>query len=348
MVDIFDERAYIKNILKEGFSLRWQRDASILARYYKSEGMNKKEIKEHIVEKCEMYVPDFSMFVYYKTVNKIVETAWKTKGEMRVIQQLEVSLPILEWFLSREDLSAREQRALFTIYGWSLIQAQYINSPYWHNLNQYSTLFKESAGIPLGTSLNNIKLKLCQLGYLRSSSEGRKNHGIIKCILYAQFIEQIPLLTNPIEEKDKIIILYDDMYRLGDFLERYRKKGKKAIIVDKEGKKVSSKEKLNKKNELKILKCEKCGEEFVPYTQRQTKLCKKCYEEQRNDQKKEIMQKSREKEIPEVKCKQCGKMFTPSPKTQRDICDDCYKEYRRKEKTENMRKSRKENKKNIN
>lgn len=292
MVDIFNERMYIKNILKDGFSSRWQRDALLLARYYKIEGMSKSEIKDHLVEKCELYIPGFNMYVYYKTINKIIDEAWKNDTELRVIQQLEVDSEKINWFLNQNQLTEKEQRALFTIYGWSLIQSQYLKSPYWHSLSQYSSLFKESADIPVGTSLNTLKKKLCNLGYLKSSSNGRKSNGISKCILYAQFIEDNEILTSPVEEQNKITISYDDMYKLGNFLERYRKAGIKGIK--------NKKNQMSKVDKIQIITCSNCGEEFAVSPNNKRTLCDKCYKEYRKkkvaENKKNCLKNKREKQ----------------------------------------------------
>ena len=53
MIDIYDEYGYIKNILRDGFSNKWERDAILLVRYYKIEGKKKSEVKKLILEKCE-------------------------------------------------------------------------------------------------------------------------------------------------------------------------------------------------------------------------------------------------------------------------------------------------------
>lgn len=279
MVDIFDEKTYIKNILKDGFSLKWKRDASILARYYKSKGCSKKEIKEKIIEKCEKYVDGFDIYISYKTINNIVNNAWKSDGELRVISFLEVDKEILNWFITREELTNAEQRVLFTIYGWTLIQAQYVEYPAWHNLSGYTTLFKENANIPQGTNLTKIKKHLCDLGYIKSSSEVRKSRGISKCLLYAKFIEDYEIFQRELGE-DKIIINYEDMYALGNFLEEYRKK------------------KRVKKTKIKVNKDElvmcKCGREFIKTPNTKREICEECYKEERKFKKAESTRKSRE------------------------------------------------------
>lgn len=45
MIDIYDEVGYIKNILVNGVSEKWERDTILLTRFYKTQGLKKSEIK---------------------------------------------------------------------------------------------------------------------------------------------------------------------------------------------------------------------------------------------------------------------------------------------------------------
>ena len=51
MIDIYDEVGYIKTVLQDGLSEKWERDATLLTRYYKSQGEKKSEVKKKLKEK---------------------------------------------------------------------------------------------------------------------------------------------------------------------------------------------------------------------------------------------------------------------------------------------------------
>ena len=60
MIDIYDEEGYIQEVLQNGFSQKWQRDAALLVKYFKTEytlgnqpSWNKAWVKETIKEKCK-------------------------------------------------------------------------------------------------------------------------------------------------------------------------------------------------------------------------------------------------------------------------------------------------------
>ena len=62
MIDIYDEEGYIQEVLQNGFSQKWQRDAALLVKYFKTEyalgnqpSWNKAWVKETIKEKCKKY-----------------------------------------------------------------------------------------------------------------------------------------------------------------------------------------------------------------------------------------------------------------------------------------------------
>ena len=46
MIDIYNEIGYIKNVLENGVSERWERDVILLTRYFKAEGLKKSEVKK--------------------------------------------------------------------------------------------------------------------------------------------------------------------------------------------------------------------------------------------------------------------------------------------------------------
>ena len=45
MIDIYDEVGYIKEILENGLSYKWERDALLLCKYYKISGVKKSDCK---------------------------------------------------------------------------------------------------------------------------------------------------------------------------------------------------------------------------------------------------------------------------------------------------------------
>ena len=48
MIDIYDEIGYIKEVLEHGLSDKWERDATLLVRYYKTLGMKKSEVRRNL------------------------------------------------------------------------------------------------------------------------------------------------------------------------------------------------------------------------------------------------------------------------------------------------------------
>ena len=94
MIDIYNEVAYIKNVLQEGFSSKWQRDAKLLTKYYKLEGVKKREAKEMIKRKCIEAKPKTNFNEYKDDINRadsIFEKAWKDKSPLREISKVEIS-----------------------------------------------------------------------------------------------------------------------------------------------------------------------------------------------------------------------------------------------------------------
>ena len=69
MIDIYNEVAYIKNVLQDGFSSKWQRDAKLLTKYYKLEGVKKCEAKDNIIKKCMDTKGRFTFNPYQEDIN---------------------------------------------------------------------------------------------------------------------------------------------------------------------------------------------------------------------------------------------------------------------------------------
>ena len=100
MIDIYDEVGYIKTVLQDGLSEKWERDATLLTRYYKSQGEKKSEVKKKLKEKCEhsrnfVYQP----YVMYKRLNKVIDNAWKKEVPLREIREIVIPREVVNWFL---------------------------------------------------------------------------------------------------------------------------------------------------------------------------------------------------------------------------------------------------------
>ena len=103
MIDIYDEVGYIKTVLQDGLSEKWERDATLLTRYYKSQGEKKSEVKKKLKEKCEhsrnfVYQP----YVMYKRLNKVIDNAWKKEIPLREIREIIIPREVVDWFLNLE------------------------------------------------------------------------------------------------------------------------------------------------------------------------------------------------------------------------------------------------------
>ena len=117
MIDIYDEEGYIQEVLQNGFSQKWQRDAALLVKYFKTEyalgnqpSWNKAWVKETIKEKCKKYVPTYDPNVTFNRVNKLVDTTWKNwkvdpdnpkeSSQLRKIKEIKIPEAVLNWFLN--------------------------------------------------------------------------------------------------------------------------------------------------------------------------------------------------------------------------------------------------------
>lgn len=123
MIDLYNEVGYIKNLLKKGIGQKWQRDVTLLARYYKIVGdstlvdddtvvatpYKKKEIKAKILEKCEKAANrsqdpiNFNRMRDYHKINSIIDKVWKDTTQLREIECIEIPKEVLDWFLGLED-----------------------------------------------------------------------------------------------------------------------------------------------------------------------------------------------------------------------------------------------------
>jgi len=85
---IFCEKKYAENLLQNGFTkYMLQRDLSILAKYYKYLGRNKKEIWDLIVEFCKKYNSEFNEIRFYGKLQRAVDSVdkYRLRLEMDVI-----------------------------------------------------------------------------------------------------------------------------------------------------------------------------------------------------------------------------------------------------------------------
>ena len=196
MINIYDEVGHIKNVLENGFSRRWQEDAKLLVKYYRNNGEKKKDIKEKIKKKCEMYIPEYNKFTMFNTVNKIVESAWKDNTPLREIKQVEISKEILDWFLKLEKQKVSEEqlneiknnkpnshvtlkfwnwnrvKMLFTLYIWALIQKNYLDNYWMIQIERYGKQFKEDANLPSGFNILKESNNLYDLGVIAAKDRG--------------------------------------------------------------------------------------------------------------------------------------------------------------------------------
>lgn len=328
MVDIYDELGHIKNILANGIDdMKWQRDASLLAKFYAETGVKKSEAKKIIREKCEKYSKNYNHIQYFKKLNKIVDTSYKEikdGKQIRHITEVVISQEVLDWFLGLENnftisdekkneieknrkakignkpLIFNRVKMLFTLYIWTLIQADYVNVPNVHYLKKYMAKFKKDADLPKTFSINKEKNILYDLGLLYvNGSQGidvifvRDNHDVF---------------GKEITKDNKIVIAGEDLYNCGLWLEK-KKYG--SYICQNCGKEFSFKgkgrgEKSRKycddclkqlypiKNETTRI-CVDCGIEFK-VTKMDTKSirCSNCQEEHRREIKRDYMRRVRE------------------------------------------------------
>ena len=288
MINIYDEVGHIKNVLENGFSRRWQEDAKLLVKYYRNNGEKKKDIKEKIKKKCEMYIPEYNKFTMFNTVNKIVESAWKDKTPLREIKQVETSKEVLDWFLNLEKQKVSEKqleeikakkpsshvtskfwnfnkvKMLFTLYIWALIQKNYLENYWMIQIERYGKQFKEDANLPSGFNILKESNNLYDLGYIFINSYRNID------IKFREF----DIFKIPITDENRIIISGEDLYKCGYWLE---------------------------KKKMGSFICQRCGKEFAHYSnnknEKQRKYCKECKDNILNGRTEKII----------INCVDCNK-----------------------------------------
>ena len=335
MIDIYNEVAYIKNVLQDGFSSKWQRDAKLLTKYYKLEGVKKREAKEMIKRKCIEAKPKTNFNEYKDDINRadsIFEKAWKDKTPLREISKVEISKEVLDWFLNLEEtfvISDEEQerlkkrrpnvsiknnhpvnwkrtKYLFTLYIWTKIQENYLSRPNIHYLQNYVKRFREDADLKPSFSLNNERNLLYDLGFIDI------NYALG---VQTSFIEKYEVFKVPITDENRIVI---ELYKDG-------------IMKDKDGKLIP--EEVGdlhrcgywlEKQKMGSFICKKCGKEIAHYgtgkNEARRKYCKECLNGGTGPIQK--------------KCVDCGKEILIENKFNRSTCrcDECQEENNKKNK----------------
>lgn len=317
MIDIYDEVGYIKTVLQDGLSEKWERDATLLIRYYKSQGERKSEVKKKLKEKCEHSKRfEYNPYVTFKRLNKIIDTAWKKEVPLREIRQIEMPREVVDWFLGLEDnvvltdeevsvlrqkrpkvtiknnvINWQRTKYLFTLYVWTKIQENYLDRPNMHYLKQYYKRFKEDADLKASFNMQKERDLLFDLGYIYI------NYALG---IDATFIKDNNVFQTPITDNNRVILKGEDLYKCGYWLE---------------------------KQKMGSFICQHCGKEFAHYSkskqEKGRKYCKECAVILGN--------KNNHIEYKVVKCIDCGDEFKIDKNDGRTCrCIECQENYRRK------------------
>lgn len=280
MIDIYDEVGYIKEVLEHGFSEKWERDATLLVKYYKSQvpPMKKSEVKQIIKRKCEKYVAGYNENTTYKRINKIIDTTWKNwkvdkkdpekSSKLREIRSVEMSREVLNWFLNLDQYTISEElkqelklhrdkvsvsttpininraKYLFTLYIWTRVQENYLSRPNVHYLKKYQKKFKQDAGLKQSFNMQRERNLLYDLGFIYI------NHALG---IEATFM-QGEVFQTPITDENRVVISGEDLYFCGYWLEK-QKFG--SFICEHCGKETAYKS--NKPGAKKRKYCESCS-----------------------------------------------------------------------------------------
>lgn len=343
MIDIYNEIGYIKNVLENGVSEKWERDVILLTRYFKAEGLKKSEVKKRMKEKCEMAAkrPNnpivYNHLVSFSRLNKIIDTAWKKVVPLREIKYIDVSREVVDWFLNLEEnitLSDEEMyelkkrrpkvslkknhpinwqrtKYLWTLYIWTRIQENYLERPNMHYLQKYSKRFKEDANLKQSFNLKNERDLLYDLGFIDV------NYALG---IDAKFIKDYDVFNIPITDENRVRIETGEppdgeLYNCGYWLE---------------------------KQKMGNFVCQNCGKTFANYKKnpkggRPRKYCKECSEK--------IKKSNFNSGVKTLICVDCGEPFEVSSKDhQSKRCPECYEAYRTEKVRQNMQKMREKQK----
>jgi hypothetical protein len=319
LIDIYDEVGYIKTVLQDGLSEKWERDATLLVRYFKSQGERKRDVRKKIKEKCERSKKFcYDPLVDYKRLNKIVDDAWKKEIPLREIKGIEIPREVVEWFLSLEtsviltdeQIAALKKKRpktsikknvmnwqrikyLFTLYIWTKVQENYLDRPNMHYLQRYHKRFKQDANLKDSFSMSKEENLLFDLGYIN--------------VNYALGIDTIFMIKydvfkTPVTDENRVILKDEDMYNCGYWLE---------------------------KQKMGTFICKNCGKEFAHYTKSKQemgrKYCKECADILKNDI-------AGIEDYKTIACADCGievKVLIKDTKTCR--CEECQAERKREQ-----------------
>jgi len=328
MIDIYDELGYIKNVLENGLSQKWERDVILLVRYYKMENLKRAEAKKQIQQKCEDAAHRaenpiiYNHLVSYKRLNKIIDNAWKKDVPLRAIHGVTIPKEVVEWFLNLENecfltdedvkyykkrrpqitikrnhpINWNRTKYLFTLYIWTKIQENYLDRPKMHYLKKYYKRFKEDANLPDSFSMQRERDFLFDLGFI----------GINYALgIETSFMDNYDVFKIPVTKDNAVFIPTGepesgDLYHPGYWLE---------------------------KQKMGSFVCQNCGKEFayssIGKNAHKQKYCKECAAIVGHG--KNIL----EEKI--IECMDCGievKISKYDNKTCR--CFDCQKQFVRK------------------
>lgn len=329
MTDIYNEIGYIKVVLENGLSQKWERDVKLLIRYWKEyEDYTKKQVREEARRKCEEAAARknnpiyYNHIIHYKRLNKIIQSAWTSKTPLRQIMYIDVPQEVVDWFLNLEKdfkipleeyevlkkrnpkVSFKANKAinwnrtkyLWTLYMWTRIQESYAPMPNVHNLKRYVVRFKEDADISANTfSMKNEGNYLYDLKLINITNKGK---------IIPIFMENYDVFKTPITDKNRVRITCGspgegDLYRIGYWL----KKQKYGSFV-----------------------CKGCGKEFAYDSLREKggrprEFCKECADKN---------QHGKTGDSRSVVCIDCGKVIEVEKNDGKTIrCWDCQENYDR-------------------
>ena len=115
MVDLYDEVGYIKTVIANGISDKWERDITLYVRFMKTQPskkggkMTKQEVNKLVKDKLETAAHrKINPIAYndlhdFKRRDRVVDRAWKNDAPLREIRQLEIPREVLDWFLHLDE-----------------------------------------------------------------------------------------------------------------------------------------------------------------------------------------------------------------------------------------------------
>lgn len=316
MNNIFDEKDYVTNYIKYGFSLgaNFQRDCQIFIRWRMGQGDTKQEIEKKIYKKLSKQLKTFDKeFFSYRVEQafKAVKRMQKKGKDIELIHIKEISIPYatLNWF-KEQELKKNERKLLFALYVGDILKHKI--DGYCLHLDYDKEFLKNNSNVIKSASIIKLIRVLRMSGYLHqlvSMKEG------LNGVLFLDFPE-----TEDFKEtlKDDNVYTFhtNDFYNLGNKLYDIFENDKYFLGTFQNSQNGSQ-------NDLKTLTCKECGKEFKIGPKGQRDVCSECYKKVVNH----IVEDDK-KTITKV-CQECGNKFQISTKGKRDLCDKCYKENRK-------------------